>query len=92
MKQNWILIAMLLYVIPCLAWEPVGDKIKTRWAKEVTPDNVWKEYPRPQLRRADWQNLNGLWQYTIIGKNEKAPKTYSGEILVPFCVDHPSRE
>lgn len=87
MKQNWILIAMLLYVIPCLAWEPVGDKIKTRWAKEVTPDNVWKEYPRPQLRRADWQNLNGLWQYTIIGKNEKAPKTYSGEILVPFCVE-----
>lgn len=87
MRQNWILIAMMLYVLPSLAWEPVGDKIKTRWAKDVTPENVWQEYPRPQLRRAEWKNLNGMWQYAILGKEDKAPQKFDGEILVPFCVE-----
>ena len=31
------------------AWEPKGDKIKTVWAEQVTPENVWQSYPRPQL-------------------------------------------
>ena len=32
----------------------------TRWGKEVTPENVWTEYPRPQMTRPEWLNLNGL--------------------------------
>ena len=39
------------------AWEPKGDKIKTVWAEQVTPENVWQSYPRPQLQRAEWINL-----------------------------------
>ena len=39
----------------------------TRWAKDVTPENVWTEYPRPALVRAKWLNLNGLWDYAIVG-------------------------
>ena len=35
------------------AWEPKGDKIKTVWAEQVTPENVWQSYPRPQLQRAE---------------------------------------
>ena len=44
-------------------WKPVGDKIKTPWAEQVNPANVLPEYPRPQLERGDWQNLNGEWEY-----------------------------
>ena len=35
------------------AWEPKGDKIKTVWVEQVTPENVWQSYPRPQLGRMD---------------------------------------
>lgn len=69
-------------------WRPAGDKIKTRWGKEVTPENAWREYPRPQLKRDAWANLNGLWNYAItpIGAT-KTPAKYDGQILVPFCVE-----
>lgn len=51
------------------AWEPKGDKIKTVWAEQVTPENVWQSYPRPQLQRAEWINLNGLWKYAVTDQN-----------------------
>ncbi len=68
-------------------WAPVGDKIKTKWAEEVTPENVLQEYPRPQLVRSDWMNLNGLWKYAITGKDDLRPQKSDGKILVPFCVE-----
>ena len=57
----------------------------TRWAKEVTPANAWDEYPRPQLQRKDWTNLNGLWNYAIAPKDAARPGAWAGEILVPFA-------
>lgn len=69
------------------AWQPVGDRIKTQWAEEITPDNVWSEYPRPVMERGEWQNLNGLWKYAIQPLNEVMPVAYDGEILVPFAVE-----
>jgi len=45
-----------------------GDLLATRWAKEVTPQNVWSEYPRPAMVREKWLNLNGLWDYAIVGQ------------------------
>ena len=38
----------------------------TPWAKDVSPDNVWPEYPRPQMVRSNWVNLNGPWDYAIV--------------------------
>ncbi|WP_136608656.1 glycoside hydrolase family 2 protein [Paenibacillus dokdonensis] len=67
-------------------WEPVQGKLMTRWAKEVNPDNVLPEYPRPQMVREQWMNLNGLWEYAIRPIEEKAAK-YDGHILVPFPVE-----
>lgn len=56
----------------------------TRWAKDVTPENVHAEYPRPSLVRKDWLNLNGLWDYAIVPTNSNRPDAFPGKILVPF--------
>ncbi|WP_163326061.1 glycoside hydrolase family 2 protein [Draconibacterium mangrovi] len=70
-------------------WQPVGDRIKTRWAEKVTPDNVWKEYPRPQMVRPEWKSLNGLWEYAVTSKNATKPEAWEQNILVPFALETP---
>ena len=70
------------------AWEPKDDKIKTVWAEQVTPENVWQSYPRPQLQRAEWINLNGLWKYAVTDQNTSRKNvSFEGEILVPFAIE-----
>ena len=44
---------------------------------------VWQEYPRPQLQRRSYINLNGVWEYAI-REDSKQPQTFDGDILVPF--------
>ena len=61
------------------AWQPVPGQLITRWGTEVTPENAWQEYPRPQLRRAQWANLNGLWNYAIAPLEMEMVQEYSGE-------------
>ena len=68
-------------------WNPAGEKISTRWASQVRPDNSLPEYPRPQMTRKEWKNLNGLWQYSIKPKDSAKPIVYDGDILVPFCAE-----
>ena len=45
------------------AWEKKTAPLMTPWAEQVTADNVLPEYPRPQMVRAEWQNLNGVWEF-----------------------------
>ncbi len=68
-------------------WSPVEGRIMTRWAADVRPGSVRPEYPRPQMRRGDWLNLNGLWEYAIRPKDEARPAVFDGWILVPFPVE-----
>ncbi len=68
------------------AWQPADGPLKTRWTHVVSPANVWPEYPRPQMVREKWTNLNGLWQYAIRPASESEPSQWDGEILVPFAV------
>ncbi len=71
-----------------LAWKPADGPLKTRWTDEVSPEKALPEYPRPQMVRNRWTNLNGLWQYAIRPKSEvETPTKWDGEILVPFCVE-----
>ncbi|WP_461126053.1 glycoside hydrolase family 2 protein [Spirosoma aerophilum] len=66
---------------------PRTAPIMSRWEKQLTPENAWREYPRPQLVRKQWQNLNGMWDYTITAKTAPQPTDFSGQILVPFSVE-----
>lgn len=68
-------------------WKPAGDKIKTAWAEKIDVKNVLPEYPRPILERADWLNLNGLWDYSILKAGMAEPTASDGQILVPFPVE-----
>lgn len=68
-------------------YEPVKGKLMTRWGEQVTPENAWRNYPRPQLKRSDWMNLNGLWEYAIVSKSADKPGLFQGKILVPFAVE-----
>lgn len=40
--------------------------LMTPWGEKVTAENAWREYPRPQLVRDNWTNLNGYWDYSIV--------------------------
>ncbi len=70
-------------------WQPAKGPLLTRWAKDVKADKPHPEYPRPQMIRQRWQNLNGLWQLAFAKKDEAAPigKNLSERILVPFPVE-----
>ncbi|MFG0332684.1 MAG: glycoside hydrolase family 2 protein, partial [Maioricimonas sp. JB049] len=68
--------------------KPFESELITKWGAEVTPENAWTEYPRPQLRRNEWQNLNGQWEYAITkAGHTDVPDEWAGEILVPFCLE-----
>ncbi|PZG99164.1 glycoside hydrolase family 2 [Streptomyces sp. NTH33] len=64
-------------------------ELRTPWADRVGPDNALPEYPRPQLTRPDWQNLNGRWQFAPARAGEQPPvgKTLPERILVPYPVE-----
>src|SRR4051794_1575491 len=82
------LLLLTLFAFSAYAqWERKQAPLMTRWAKEVTPDNAHPEYPRPQMVRKQWQNLNGLWDYAIVAKDDPKPDAWTGKILVPFPVE-----
>jgi beta-galactosidase/beta-glucuronidase len=70
-------------------WKPSPGPLMTRWAKDVSPKNVLPEYPRPQMVRDQWLNLNGLWQFATFDQIKDAPigKELPDRILVPFCME-----
>jgi len=68
-------------------WAPAPAPLMSRFAKDVSPDRVHPEYPRPQMVRADWLNLNGLWDYAVTRKEAPQPQAWQGKILVPFPVE-----
>ncbi len=91
--MNKTLINLILVNVCCAtgwaaasAWHPADGPLKTRWAKDVSAERVHPEYPRPQLVRKDWLNLNGVWELDIAAKDAK-PGAYEHRILVPFPVE-----
>lgn len=69
-------------------WKPAGETLLSKFAKDVDPANPLPEYPRPQMVRPDWKNLNGLWEYAIApSATTTAPTEFQGEILVPYPIE-----
>ncbi len=68
-------------------WKPVTTHLLTQWAAKVDPAKPLPEYPRPQLVRTNWSNLNGLWDYAIVSSNAPQPSAWDGKILVPYPVE-----
>lgn len=71
------------------AWQMKQAGLMTRWAALVDTNNPLPEYPRPQLVRSNWLNLNGLWQFQPGATNDPVPvgQTLSGQILVPYPME-----
>ncbi|MGI6339619.1 MAG: glycoside hydrolase family 2 protein [Bacteroidales bacterium] len=69
-----------------ISWKITDNPILTPWAESVDPLAPWPEYPRPDLKRERWINLNGLWEYAITPLENK-PEKWDGKILVPFPVE-----
>ncbi len=60
--------------------------MRTRWFDKVTKTPL-QEYPRPQLVREKWQNLNGIFNYAVTDHKSDIPEKFDGEILVPFAIE-----
>ena len=87
-KTVLTVLAFALSVLTVSAqWAPAGDRIRTDWAEQINPSNVLPEYPRPLMERADWMNLNGLWEYAVAAVDAGKPARPDGQILVPFAIE-----
>jgi hypothetical protein len=84
--RSFLLGCLLVSAAPA-QWRPVGGHLMTRWAKEVRPDTAWPEYPRPQMVRPQWMNLNGVWEHALTPADQGRPSSFEGRILVPFPVE-----
>jgi beta-galactosidase/beta-glucuronidase len=91
MRRALIVFAAVCFYIPaiCQDWQMVGGRITTPWSANVNAASPLPEYPRPQLVRTQWQNLNGLWQYALLPKAQQdaVPAAFAGNILVPYAVE-----
>ncbi|MBM3888380.1 MAG: glycoside hydrolase family 2 [Verrucomicrobia bacterium] len=81
------LLCMLLSTLNASDWKPAPCPIPTQWTAKVNPAEPWPEYPRPQMVRAQWTNLNGLWDYAITDLDAAQPAKFDGKILVPFPIE-----
>jgi len=63
------------------------NRLKSKYEIMVNLDLPLNDYPRPQMVRDEWINLNGRYEYVIYKKDEDLPEQYQGEIIVPFCVE-----
>jgi hypothetical protein len=79
--------AILPAAEPAPTWHPAKAALMTRWAAQVSPENAHPEYPRPQMVRSEWLNLNGLWEYAVRPQDAERPGAYDGQILVPFPIE-----
>ncbi len=73
----------------CAACVASAGALTTPWGEKVTSQNAWREYPRPQLVRSGWTNLNGDWDYAVtsVTNTPGRPTAWDGKIRVPFAIE-----
>jgi beta-galactosidase/beta-glucuronidase len=86
MNSNVVRIGFLLCT--CLVLNGSAQQLETRWTKDVVNNPTpLPDYPRPQMVRENWLNLNGKWDYAITDALTDKPQAWQGKILVPFPVE-----
>lgn len=80
-------ILLLLFVFVSQVSFSQTARLKTPWTDQVSKEAPHSEYPRPQLVRSSWQNLNGPWDYAILPKGSLPEIGFAGKINVPFPVE-----
>lgn len=69
------------------SWSPKNPPMTTPWTNQVPVDKPLPEYPRPQLTRSDWANLNGIWDFAVTGRDAGQPSSWPDQIRVPFVAE-----
>nr|WP_234020652.1 AbfB domain-containing protein [Streptomyces sp. 142MFCol3.1] len=69
------------------AWTPKPAPMVTPWTGQVPTDSPLPEYPRPQLTRPDWANLNGIWDFAVTSADAGQPTSWPDRIRVPFVAE-----
>ncbi len=87
-----IVVAVMSMACQAQQWQRLSAPVMTPWGEQIDPASVWQQYPRPQLVRSDWMNLNGLWGYyrrdnVVRMTPESAVSRFNKSILVPFGVE-----
>lgn len=61
--------------------------MRSVWTDKVDKNCPLPEYPRPQMVRDSFLNLNGIFDYAIVPKETDWVTDFDGKILVPFAVE-----
>lgn len=90
-KKTWALAVTMLLTLAIGSradWQMQRVSIQSPFAKNVSPTNALPEYPRPQMVRPQWQNLNGVWSIAqMTSYYDALPSSGYQDILVPYCVE-----
>ncbi len=89
LEPAWWLMLCLAAASDAGAWQMKQGPLMTPWAALIDTNNPLPEYPRPQLVRTNWLNLNGIWQFQPDATNDPVPtgQTLSSQILVPYPME-----
>ena len=94
MKKRLMIVAVLLFAYAASnaqKWEAKPGKFGlSKFAEDVDPKNPLPEYPRPNMVREQWQNLNGRWDFAVAEMSKTISEIkFDKKILVPFCMESP---
>ena len=64
-KKIMLFAAVAAMMMGAGAYAPAKSPLMTEWGETMTPENIWREYPRPQMVRDNWTCLNGEWDYAV---------------------------
>lgn len=64
-----------------------SPRLLTPWGEKLDKSSVLPEYPRPQMTREQWVNLNGEWDFALTPIDAEQPQEFGERILVPFPVE-----
>jgi beta-galactosidase/beta-glucuronidase len=89
MTRTYLLFLLTLFTTlqSYAQWEPKISPIITSWGEKLDTNSVLPEYPRPQMVRKNWINLNGTWEFALTDSASEVPGQFEERILVPFCVE-----